>query len=58
MPVALFGHNVGWTEVVVILCIVILLFGAKRIPSLFRQLGRSIGEFQKGLQSKSKNSDP
>ncbi len=35
-------------HVLILLLILILLFGAKRIPDLARALGRSIGEFKKG----------
>lgn len=43
-----FIQNLGATEVLVILLVVILLFGAKRIPDLARSLGRSLSEFKKG----------
>ena len=41
-------RNLGITEVLIILAVLILLFGAKRIPDLARSLGRSISEFKKG----------
>ena len=39
--------NLGTTELIVILVIVLLLFGAKRLPDLARGLGKSIQEFKK-----------
>jgi len=41
-------RNLGLTEILVILLVLILLFGAKRIPDLARSLGKSITEFKKG----------
>ena len=41
-------RNFGIQEILIILLVLILLFGAKRIPDLARSLGRSLGEFKKG----------
>ena len=38
----------GPTEVIVILLLVLLLFGAKRLPELARSLGKSLNEFKRG----------
>ncbi len=35
-------------HILILLVLLILLFGSKRIPDLARSLGRSIGEFKKG----------
>ena len=40
--------NVGPTEVMITLFIIILLFGAKKLPELARSMGKSLGEFKKG----------
>lgn len=37
----------GTTEIVVILFIVLLLFGAKKLPELAKGLGKSVSEFKK-----------
>jgi len=42
--------NFGMTEILIILFIVLLLFGAKRIPDLARGLGSSIKTFKSGLK--------
>jgi sec-independent protein translocase protein TatA len=40
----------GGPEWLVILAIVLLLFGSTRLPALARSLGKSTGEFKKGLK--------
>jgi sec-independent protein translocase protein TatA len=42
--------NLGFPELIVILLIVLLLFGARKLPDLARSLGKSIGEFKKGRE--------
>ncbi|MGA2051785.1 MAG: twin-arginine translocase TatA/TatE family subunit [Opitutales bacterium] len=39
----------GWStpEIIVILFVVLLLFGAKRLPELARSVGKSLREFKK-----------
>ena len=41
---ALFG--LGTSEIVVIVLIVVLLFGAKKIPELMRGVGKGVKEFK------------
>ncbi|KPK69817.1 hypothetical protein AMJ87_09845 [candidate division WOR_3 bacterium SM23_60] len=41
--------HIGWQEILIILLIALLLFGAKRIPELAKGLGKGIREFRKGL---------
>lgn len=41
-----FIQNVGGGSLVLIILVIILLFGAKRIPELARGLGRGIREFK------------
>lgn len=42
-----FLPNLGPTEMVIIFVLVMLLFGAKKIPELARGIGKSLGEFKK-----------
>ena len=41
--------GLGWQEIVLILLVVLLLFGAKRIPEIARSLGKGVKEFKKGI---------
>lgn len=41
---------VGWPELLIILVVLLVLFGAKRLPDLARSLGSSAKELQKGLE--------
>ena len=38
------------THLIIVLVIVLLLFGAKRVPELARGLGSGLSEFKKGTQ--------
>ncbi|MCP4228509.1 MAG: twin-arginine translocase TatA/TatE family subunit [Actinomycetia bacterium] len=41
--------GLGWGEAIVVLVVLLVLFGAKRLPELARSLGSSVKELQKGL---------
>ena len=38
--------NIGWTELLLIFLVILLVFGAKRIPEIARGLGKGIREFK------------
>jgi len=42
--------GMGTMELVVIGVILVLLFGASKIPALARSLGSSVNEFKKGMK--------
>jgi sec-independent protein translocase protein TatA len=44
----MFGHF-GWQEILLILLIIIILFGASRIPSIMKAMGKGVKEFKKGI---------
>ena len=48
----------GGFELVVVLLIVLLLFGGKKLPEMMRSLGKSSGEFKKGLAEGDSNEKP
>jgi sec-independent protein translocase protein TatA len=37
---------IGWPEIIIILVVLLLLFGAKRLPEMGRSLGRGMREFK------------
>ena len=41
--------SIGGIELIILLGIILLFFGAKRIPDLARSLGRGTREFRKGI---------
>jgi sec-independent protein translocase protein TatA len=41
--------GIGIWEVLVLLGVLLLVFGPKRLPELGRSLGRSVGELREGL---------
>lgn len=40
----------GWGEIMVVLLIAMVLFGAKRLPEMGKSLGRGIREFKSGVK--------
>jgi sec-independent protein translocase protein TatA len=50
--------NLGPTELIIILAIVLLLFGSKKLPDLARSLGKSSKEFKKGLEQEEEDEAP
>ena len=42
--------GIGWQEILVILLVVLILFGAKRIPDIAQGLGRGIRDFRKAVK--------
>lgn len=40
---------VGMTELIIILCIVLLIFGGKKIPELMKGVGKGVRSFKEGL---------
>lgn len=42
--------TVGWPEMLIVLVVVLLLFGASRLPGLARSVGDSMKELRQGLE--------
>ena len=50
--------GLGYQELLIILVIVLILFGANRLPELARSLGSSVKEFKKGVNEANKEEIP
>ena len=46
-------NSIGPTELIIVLVIVLLIFGPKRLPGLGRQLGTGMREFKDSISGKS-----
>ncbi len=53
----MFG-NFGAQEIILILLVLLLLFGAKKIPELARGLGRGIHEFKRAVKEGEESLNP
>ena len=49
--------NIGPTELIIVLVIVLLIFGPKRLPGLGRQLGSGMREFKDSITGKGGRDD-
>lgn len=52
LHILLFG-NIGFSEILVIALVILLLFGGKKIPELMNGLGKGIKSFKDGMNNKS-----
>jgi sec-independent protein translocase protein TatA len=41
---------IGWPEIIIILIVALLLFGAKRLPEIGKSMGKAIKEFKKSFK--------
>jgi sec-independent protein translocase protein TatA len=46
--------NLGFTEIIILVGILVLFFGAKRIPEIGSSIGKGIKAFQRGLKEEPK----
>ena len=49
MNTFLFLGNIGPTEIILIVLVVLLFFGGKKIPELMRGLGKGVKSFKEGV---------
>jgi len=55
MNTILFLGNLGLTEIIIIAVIIILLFGAKKIPELMKGIGKGVKGFKKEMEEDDDN---
>jgi sec-independent protein translocase protein TatA len=49
--------NIGPTELIIVLIIVLVLFGGAKLPSLARSLGQAQKEFKAGINDEKSDED-
>ncbi len=47
--------GLGWQELLFVLVILLLLFGAAKLPELAKSLGKAKKEFEKGIKGEEEN---
>jgi sec-independent protein translocase protein TatA len=51
LSIAFFGTSVGPGEILLVLIVALLLFGAKRLPAIARSLGQAVSEFKRAARN-------
>jgi sec-independent protein translocase protein TatA len=49
--------GIGWMEIMLLLLVMLLVFGPKRLPEMGRSLGRGIREFKESVTGEDKDDD-
>ena len=49
--------NIGWPQLLIILLIVLVLFGAKKLPQIGGNLGKAIKNFRSSLSNEDKEDE-
>ncbi len=50
--------NIGWQGVIIILVVLLVIFGPKRLPEMGRSLGRGMREFKDSITGKDDDDVP
>ena len=48
---------IGYTEIIIIALVILLLFGGKKIPELMRGLGKGVKSFKDGVDGKDEETE-
>ena len=49
--------NIGWQGLVIILIVLLVIFGPKRLPEMGRSIGRGMREFKESVTGKDDDDD-
>ena len=49
--------NIGWQGAIIILVVLLVIFGPKRLPEMGRSLGKGMREFKDSITGKDKDDD-
>lgn len=47
----------GTTEIIILVLVILLLFGGRKIPELMRGIGKGVNEFRSGINEKDENKE-
>ena len=50
--------SIGWPQLLIVLVIVLVIFGAKRLPEVGRSLGSGMREFKDSVTGKDEPDEP
>ena len=50
--------EIGWPQLLIVLVIVLVIFGAKRLPEVARGLGTGVREFKDSVTGKNEPDEP
>jgi sec-independent protein translocase protein TatA len=50
--------ELGWTQILLVLIIILILFGAKRIPEVMKSMGQGVKEFKKAAKDITSDDEP
>jgi sec-independent protein translocase protein TatA len=50
-------RSIGWQELIIVLVIVLILFGPKRLPQLGKTIGKTMRSIREGVEGKLDDGD-
>jgi sec-independent protein translocase protein TatA len=53
----MFGGRLGWTEILLIVVVLLLMFGPSKLPQLGKSIGEGMREFKKSIKGMTEETD-